>query len=78
MTKRYQVLQYMFFEGWVNTWTDGDGVPETFATYDEALAEIDAFFAEIADQIATGERHPDRDYDRDEFKIGLVEPEVLP
>ena len=55
----------------MNTWTVGDQ-PETFATREEAQAEIDSFLAEIQAEIDSGEREPDAGYSADEFRIAEV------
>ena len=70
----FEVQHYTLCDGWVNCWTvyeEGDqiGKPQTFATEAEAQAEIDEFFADIEEQIASGEREPDEGYDRDDFRI---------
>lgn len=69
----YEVQQYTFCDGWVNTWQlhheDGTIEPETFATHQDAKAALDEFFAEIADEIAAGQRPADNGYDREDFRI---------
>jgi hypothetical protein len=69
----FEVQQYTFCEGWVNTWQihheDGRTEPETFATIEEARAALDEFFTEIADEIVAGQRPADNGYDRDDFRI---------
>lgn len=53
---------------WENVWHENDE-PQTFATVAEAQAEIDEFLADIADEIARGERGEDEGYSADEFRI---------
>ncbi len=69
----YQVEQLTLCDGWINTWSiehhDGRVELETFDTYAEARAALDEFFAEIADEIASGQRPSENGYDRDEFRI---------
>ena len=69
----YEVQQQTLSEGWVNTWSiehhDGRIELERFGSFGEAQAALDEFFAEIADEIATGQRPYDNGYDRDEFRI---------
>lgn len=78
MSTKYEVQQYTFCEGWVNTWTicenDQIASPEYFDSYAEAQAELDNFFAEIASEIASGERPRDNGYDREDFRIVTVNP----
>ncbi|MAJ64469.1 MAG: hypothetical protein CL557_12710 [Alphaproteobacteria bacterium] len=70
---RYEVQHYTFCDGWVNTWrvcnADGTDEPQTFATIEEAQAEIDEFLADIEAEIAAGERDEDQGYDASEFCI---------
>jgi|AntRauTorcE11898_2_1112593.scaffolds.fasta_scaffold139815_2 hypothetical protein len=69
----YEIQHYTICDGWVNTWSiehhDGRVEPETFDSYEDAAAALDEFFAEIVDEIVTGQRQPDEGYDRDEFRI---------
>ena len=71
--KRYEVQHYTFCDGWVNTWrvcnADGTDEPQTFATIEEAQAEIDEFLADIESEVAAGERDEDQGYDPSEFCI---------
>lgn len=72
----YEVQTYTLCDGWVNTWyiehPDGTSEPETFSTRAAAQAALDEFLDEIAAEIACGQRHPDEDYDREEFCIAKV------
>ncbi len=70
-TKRYEVRHYTVCDGWVNTWLINDE-PQTFATREEAQAELDSFLSEIQSEIDSGEREPDAGYSRDEFRIEEV------
>ena len=69
----YEVQHHTLCDGWVNDWIVYDendiGTPETFETYAAAEAALDEFFADIADEIAAGQRAPDEGYDRTEFRI---------
>jgi hypothetical protein len=60
-------------DGWVNCWSVDD-VPATFPSRAAATAELDAFLAEIAADIAAGCRDPEAGYDRGEFRIVAVRP----
>ncbi|MAU53033.1 MAG: hypothetical protein CMN17_11840 [Roseovarius sp.] len=71
----YIVETYTLCDGWVNTWhNEENGVtsPETFPTRAAAQAALDEFFAEIADEIAVGQRACDAGYDRSEFRVVKV------
>lgn len=69
--KRFEVLHDTLCGGWVNTWTVNDK-PMTFATREEAQAEIDALLAEIQAEIDSGDRAPDAGYSPDEFRVEEV------
>jgi hypothetical protein len=71
--KRYAVLHYTLCDGWVNFTHDENGKPVTYATREEAQADVDEFMADIAQQIKDGERDPEDGYSSDEFEIGEVE-----
>lgn len=65
---KYHVLHYTLCGGWTNTWSLDDQ-PHVFDTFEDAQAELDEFFADIAHEIACGDRDPDNTYSRDEFRI---------
>lgn len=69
----YEVHHFTLCDGWINCWQsiDAEGVeaPEQYETLAEAEAAIDEFLADIAAEIAAGERGADEGYDRDEFTI---------
>lgn len=69
---RYHVLHFTVCDGWVNTWLVNDQ-PETFATCEEAQAEIDAFLVELEADVATGDLPPDHGYSADEFRIEAID-----
>ena len=54
-------------QGWVNTWTTDDDVPETFATREEAQAALDDFLAEVKQAFDDGDISGE--YEPDEFRI---------
>lgn len=72
MAEGYAVLTYTVCDGWVNCWTVDDA-PQTFATRDEAEAEIEAFLAEIDADIIRGDRSPEDGYSRSEFRVARVD-----
>lgn len=69
----YEVQHFTLCDGWVNTWhienPDGSSTPETFPTQEAAQDALDEFLDEIAEEITVGQRRPDEDYDRDEFRV---------
>lgn len=72
----YEVLQYVFGEGWQNCWQishgNGDWRPQTFKTRKAAQAEIDEFLKDIEQEIVRGERDPDEGYSEEDFEIAKV------
>ncbi len=75
---QYEVQQYTLCDGWVNTWCIcEDGIIESMQVFDseeEAQAELDEFFSEIAEEIESGERQPDNGYAREDFRIVPLTP----
>ena len=76
MRKQWELQNWTFVDGWVNTSTivneQGEEVPLVFNTRAEAQTELDDFMGEIADQIESGEREPDHGYDRNDWRIREV------
>ena len=75
----YEVHHFTLCDGWINCWTfiDADGVvtPAQYDTQAEAEAAIEEFLADVAAEVAAGERPVDGRYDRDEFAVVEVEAE---
>ena len=75
---KYKVQHHTLCDGWINTWSicenDGTDITQIFDTEQEAQAELDEFFREIAEEIKSGERQPDNGYDREDFRIVPVQP----
>ncbi len=73
MTNIYEVHTWTLCEGWVNGWTvtneKGKEQPDTYPTIEAAQAEIDELFEDIKNEITSGERSPDDDYDREDYRI---------
>lgn len=73
---KYEIQHETWFDGWINASitqdADGNEIPLVFDSREEAQAEIDSDLAEIADQIASGERAADEGYDPDEFRVREV------
>jgi hypothetical protein len=74
---KYEVQQYTLCDGWINCWhiIDGNGkeTPQVFDTEEDAQAELDEFFADIAKEIFHGERAANEGYDLSEFRIVPVD-----
>ena len=72
----FEVQHNTLADGWTNTWSyegdDGELIPETFPTVDEAQAALDEFFEDIRHEIVAGYRKPDEGYDRTEYRIQFV------
>lgn len=64
--KRYAVETCFFGDHWENCWSV-DGAPSTFTTRAEAEAELEAYLAEVADAVASGDMLDG--YDREDFRI---------
>jgi hypothetical protein len=69
----YEVQHHTHCQGWVNCW-QVDDKPQTFATREEAEAELAEYLAEIQVEIDSGEREADQGYDASEFQIVEVRP----
>lgn len=70
---KYEVQHRTMAGGWENTWTveekDQQATPQVFDSEAEAQAELDAFFRDVAEEIAYGERDEDSGYERADFRI---------
>ena len=68
--KKFEVQTYAVCDGWVNCWTDGEGVRQTYATKEEAENQIDEF---IVDQnIAVFNGHITDAASPDEYRVREV------
>lgn len=69
----FEVHHFTLCDGWTNCWStldeNGQWVPETFPTREAAQAAIDEFLADIAADIAAGDREPEDGYDASAFAI---------
>ncbi len=72
----YEVLTYTLCDGWVNCWTvtedNGEEVPDTFDSYEDAEAEVLEFLSDIEDEIKNGERSKDEGYSSEDFRISKI------
>jgi len=71
MTTRYEI-QHNMATGWANTWTETIGGierPVTFASYDEAQAELDSY---LVDDAVTDDDH--MHFNPEDFRIMMVRP----
>jgi len=68
---RYEVQQDTVSEGWINNWTEenNDGIPQpmTFATPEEAQAEIDDLIESVQEAVLAGDMT--KEYDPNDFRI---------
>ena len=73
MKNRFEVHTWTLCEGWVNCWTvtdeHGNEQPDSYQTIETAQAEIDELFDDIKSEIESGERAPDEDFERDDYRI---------
>jgi len=59
----FEIQHYTFCDGWVNTWSDGQGNPTTFETAQEAQQELSEF---LEDWNSDPEVLP---YDPDDYRV---------
>jgi hypothetical protein len=73
MTDTYEVHTWTLCDGWVNCWTvtdeKGNEKPDTYPTIEAAQAEIDDLIEDIKNEITSGERSPDDDYNPEDYRI---------
>ena len=66
----YQIETYTLCQGWINIWTDSlNDTLVTFATREEAQAELEDFLGELAYAVKAG--HLD-DFNPEDYKIEEV------
>jgi hypothetical protein len=65
----YEVQTYTLCGGWVNIWADDVYTLVTFATREEAQAELDDFLGELAHAVQLG--HLD-DFNPDDYRIEVT------
>lgn len=65
----FEVQHYTLCQGWINCWsdtTDGVSKPTTFATYEEAEAELKSYLKELLDE----DMIDDYDEELEQYRIG--------
>ncbi len=65
----YEVQTYTLGYGWVNLWTDEGSTLVTFATREEAQAELQDFLGELTRAVQLG--HLD-DFNPDDYRIEVT------
>jgi hypothetical protein len=65
----YEVQTYTLCGGWVNIWADDVHTLVTFATREDAQAELDDFLGELAYAVKVG--HLD-DFNPDDYRIEVT------
>ena len=63
---RYQIEHFTLCDGWVNTWRDDTDAPVTFASYDQALKELNDHYSELREEVQNGFID---DYNMSDFRI---------
>jgi hypothetical protein len=63
---RYQIEHFTLCDGWINTWRDDSATPVTFASYDEAIKELNEYFSELSEEVESGFIEP---YNLSDFRI---------
>ena len=68
---KFEVQHNTICDGWVNCWTtyddNGDGVPTTYNTYEEALSDLQDYIADTEDAAKVGDLA--EPYYIDDFRI---------
>lgn len=63
----WEIQEYTLFEGWVNTWTDGDDEPVRFDTEDSAEKALSDYLNDLNQAVKDGDIQPG--YNREGFRI---------
>lgn len=66
---RYQIETFTLCDGWCNTWRDDTDAPATFASYDQALKELNEIFSELSEEVQNCFIEP---YNMSDFRIAEV------
>jgi hypothetical protein len=66
---RYQIEHFTLCDGWGNSWRDDSATPVTFASYDEAIKELNEYFSELSEEVESGFIE---DYNMSDFRIAEV------
>lgn len=65
----FEILQFSLCEGWINNLYDSNDNPYVFSTVEEAITELQEEFDDWQNEIETGEREEEDDYDISTFQI---------
>jgi len=72
---RYEIQTNTLCDGWVNTWTEekqnGESVPETFATTQDAQEALEEFLESVKEAVEYGDM--EEEYDIADYRIVPVE-----
>ena len=71
--RKFELLNYVWLEGFVPYYFEGDGSPLYFSTVEEVLAELQDDFDTVAQEMADGDRDADCGYSPDEFRIRCIQ-----
>jgi len=66
---RYQIETFTICDGWGNSWRDDTDAPVTFASYDQALKELNEIFSELSEEVQNGFIEQ---YNMSDFRIAEV------
>lgn len=69
---RFEVLNYTWCDGYINSYLDDHGLPVVFDCIEDALDDLQHDFDIWADQVRSGERAPECAFDDEEFLIRCV------
>lgn len=63
----FEVQTKTLVDGWVNTWSDGNGKPERFVTRAEAETALELFFDDVRRAVKDGDMA--EEYSPDDYRI---------
>ena len=72
-SRTFELLNYVWLEGFRPYYLDGNGEPLGFSSLEEALAELQDDFDLVAQEIADGDRDADCGFSPEEFKIHCIQ-----
>ena len=75
MASKY-IVETEFLYGWENVWTDEDGNPTVYNTFEEALTELEDFIADTSEDHKAG--FLEEPYDIEQYRIVRVtDPDAM-